>query len=80
MYLRNKFNHKTIDIDTQHHVFGAFMTEPWKPNNPRYYGGGESFVFQLEPHMKIYKWTRKNNHFMLTDTGSIAVGGGYEEI
>jgi len=52
------------------------MTEPWKQNNPRYYGGGESFVFQLEPNMKIFKWTRKNNHFMLTDTNSIAVGGG----
>ena len=30
------------------HVFGAYCSEPWKLSQ-RYYGTGETFVFQLEP-------------------------------
>ena len=33
--------------DTRQHVFGAFTAEPWRIA-PRYYGTGESFVFQLQ--------------------------------
>ena len=32
--------------DTSGRVFGAFTAEPWRIA-PRYYGTGESFVFQL---------------------------------
>lgn len=35
--------------DAGGYVFGAFCTEPWKPS-PRFFGTGETFVFQLEPH------------------------------
>jgi hypothetical protein len=37
--------------DTAQHVFGAFTAEPWRIA-PRYYGTGESFVFQLRVRSK----------------------------
>ncbi len=33
--------------DTQQHVFGCFTSESWRVA-PRYYGNGESFVFQTQ--------------------------------
>ena len=33
--------------DTRQHVFGAYTAESWRIA-PRYYGTGESFVFQLQ--------------------------------
>ena len=33
--------------DTQQHVFGCFTSESWRVA-PRYYGTGESFVFQTQ--------------------------------
>jgi len=35
--------------DTGGYVFGAFCPEVWRPN-PRFFGTGETFVFQLAPH------------------------------
>jgi hypothetical protein len=31
------------------YVFGAFCPEAWRPS-PRFFGTGETFVFQLAPH------------------------------
>lgn len=36
--------------DSGGYVFGCFATEPWHMA-PRFYGTGETFVFQLQPHM-----------------------------
>lgn len=33
--------------DSGRHVFGSFSSEGWKVA-PRYYGTGESFVFQIQ--------------------------------
>lgn len=33
--------------DTRQHVFGCFTSESWRVA-PRYYGTGESFVFQIQ--------------------------------
>ena len=33
--------------DLQQHVFGSFTSESWRVA-PRYYGTGESFVFQIQ--------------------------------
>jgi hypothetical protein len=41
--------------DTGGHVFGAFTAEAWRVA-PRFYGTGETFVFQLEPHRVCYPW------------------------
>jgi hypothetical protein len=35
--------------DAGGYVFGAFCIEAWKPNS-RFFGTGETFVFQLAPH------------------------------
>ena len=33
--------------DTQQHIFGCFTSESWRVA-PRYYGTGESFIFQIQ--------------------------------
>ena len=33
--------------DTKRCVFGCFTAEPWS-NRPRYYGNGETFIFQIQ--------------------------------
>ncbi len=39
------------------YVFGSFCSEPWRLSN-RYYGTGETFVFQLEPRQVGFETTR----------------------
>ena len=36
--------------DTQQHVFGCFTSKSWRVA-PRYYGTGESFVFQIQVYL-----------------------------
>ncbi|GAQ88147.1 Oxidation resistance protein [Klebsormidium nitens] len=64
-----------VILDTKHNVFGCHTSESWKVH-PRYYGSGESFVFQLYPEMRIYRWTRDNNYIMFGTPDSIHIGGG----
>lgn len=67
--------------DFNGYVFGAFLTSPWKVN-PRYQGTGESFVFQLYPHMVKFAWQRplagqaRNDFFCLVAPESVGIGGG----
>ncbi|ORY03107.1 TLD-domain-containing protein [Basidiobolus meristosporus CBS 931.73] len=61
-------------------VFGAFVTEHFKPS-PSYYGGGECFLWKLRPdpghpRVKVYKRTGENEYYMLSENRFIAVGGG----
>jgi hypothetical protein len=37
----------TVVKDTSGYVFGCYTPEPWRVA-PRFYGSGETFVFQLE--------------------------------
>eukprot|EP00878_Enallax_costatus_P009539 GHUV01009969.1.p1 GENE.GHUV01009969.1~~GHUV01009969.1.p1 ORF type:complete len:543 (+),score=153.99 GHUV01009969.1:403-2031(+) len=64
--------------DTGGYVFGAFCTEPWKPS-PRFFGTGETLVFQLEPHKVMFPWkvksALKNDFFMYAQQDSLGVGG-----
>mmetsp|Transcript_38905 Transcript_38905/g.92155 ORF Transcript_38905/g.92155 Transcript_38905/m.92155 type:complete len:580 (+) Transcript_38905:316-2055(+) len=68
-----------VICDGAGYVFGSFCTEPWKMS-PRYFGTGESFVFQLQPHQIAYPWKRKskerNDFFQFATPDSVAVGGG----
>ena len=64
------------------HTFGVFATDPWEVHD-KFYGTGETFVFQLEPESHIYHWNQKentrakrNDYFMYTTADCIAVGGG----
>lgn len=60
------------------YVFGAFTSEPWRVA-PRFYGTGETFMFQLEPHRIMYPWKvksrTKNDYFMYATPECLAVGG-----
>jgi len=61
-------------------VFGAFCSEPWKLS-PRYYGTGETFVFQVSPRQVAWHWWHKkmkecqNDFFMWTQSDAMAIGG-----
>ena len=61
-------------------VFGAYCSEPWHLA-PRYYGTGETFVFQLSPKQVVWHWWSKkmdvqqNDYFMWGSSEALAVGG-----
>ncbi|GAB4823468.1 hypothetical protein N2152v2_010514 [Parachlorella kessleri] len=66
--------------DMGKYVFGSFCSEPWRLSN-RYYGTGETFVFQLEPRQVAWYWwwrkmgVQRNDFFMWGRQEGIAVGG-----
>jgi hypothetical protein len=41
--------------DAGGYVFGAFCAEAWRPS-ARFFGTGETFVFQLAPHKVMFPW------------------------
>lgn len=67
--------------DTNGYVFGAFTTEGWRMGT-RFFGTGETFVFQLRPHRVAWRWKTattnltRNDYFMFGSPESLAVGGG----
>jgi hypothetical protein len=69
-------------------VFGAFCSGLWserKTQKSKYFGNGETFLFTLVPHVKIYKWVGANTDtraisqelFIRANNVQIAIGGGY---
>ncbi|GAX72932.1 hypothetical protein CEUSTIGMA_g387.t1 [Chlamydomonas eustigma] len=64
--------------DTAGYVFGCYSEDGWK-SAPRFYGTGETFVFQLEPHRVMYPWRSisqvKNDFFQYATLDCLAVGG-----
>lgn len=59
--------------DMQGHVFGCYTSESWRKHH-RYYGDGETFVFQLSPPPgAAYVWDRAseepNQFFQVSRTG-----------
>lgn len=66
--------------DFDKHVFGAYCSEAWRLDK-RFFGTGESFVFQLEPRAAVwYWWWRRmakepNDYFQWGSADHIAVGG-----
>jgi len=67
--------------DSNGYVFGAFTPEGWHVGT-RFFGTGETFVFQLKPHRVAWRWKRatgdleRNDYFMFGAPESLAVGGG----
>lgn len=68
----------TIVKDTKQHIFGCFTSEMWRNNEGKseYYGGGECFLFKLQPSLRTFLWSRNNNYFMNSDEKAIMIGGG----
>lgn len=61
--------------DMQDHIFGAFVGSPLQKSSV-WIGNGLSFVFQLKPIFKVYRWTQDNSFFVVPRSGYLAVGGG----
>jgi hypothetical protein len=69
--------------DSEGNVFGGFASAPWDPH-AQYYGNGECFLFSCGNaeskegggNLDVFRWTEKNNYFMLANEDSIAMGGG----
>ncbi|KAF8057677.1 PAP17 [Scenedesmus sp. PABB004] len=59
-------------------VFGAFVAEAWRAA-PRFYGTGESFVFQLAPAQHSWGWVNapglRNDFFQYASHEGLGVGG-----
>ena len=73
--------------DDEGGVFGAFIANAWRPNYPRFYGSGDSFLIEVvnaaqdvaggaARRVRVHRWTSMNQQFMLTTRGEIAFGGG----
>jgi hypothetical protein len=41
-----------------------------------YTGSGETFVFNFSSHIKVYRWSQKNEDFYTASENDIAIGGG----
>jgi len=62
--------------DINHHIFGAYASEPWVKTKQVHYGSGESFLFKLKPVSKIFKWSKLNDYFMYSKPDFISLGSG----
>ncbi len=65
-----------VAMDNQGYVFGAFSSEGFYSNNKGYYGSGKSFLFQAQPHTKIFKSTMANTCYILSTDEYLGFGGG----
>eukprot|EP01117_Protostelium_nocturnum_P019502 TRINITY_DN846_c0_g1_i2.p1 TRINITY_DN846_c0_g1~~TRINITY_DN846_c0_g1_i2.p1 ORF type:complete len:977 (+),score=278.62 TRINITY_DN846_c0_g1_i2:170-3100(+) len=61
--------------DSRGWIFGGFASEAWRVE-PRFYGNGECFVFQLNPTVDVWDWSEINSNFMCSRRDFIAMGGG----
>ncbi len=68
-------SHVLIVEDSMGSVFGAFMAHALQ-KSAAYYGSGENFVFRLSPDVEIYRWSKENHLFVLSDRTHLAIGGG----
>jgi len=90
-YYKMQKNHCSSSViilkDEHHHVFGAYCTELWQPNQ-LVYGTGESFLFKVpfsegllaSIEMQFYFWQKetRNHCFQMSSPHFIATGsGGY---
>lgn len=61
--------------DSWGYIFGGFIPQALE-NRTTYYGSGESFVFSVAPNPEVYRWTQENSFFIISNSSSIAMGGG----
>ena len=61
--------------DSWGYIFGGFISQTLK-NKSSFYGSGESFVFSIKPTPAVYRWTGRNDFFVVSNTNKIAMGGG----
>ncbi|CAG8492392.1 5012_t:CDS:2 [Paraglomus brasilianum] len=62
-------------------VFGAFVTDPFKPRTS-FYGTGECFLWKCiyvdkeTPTVRFYLWSGKNEYLIFSSIDYLAIGGG----
>jgi hypothetical protein len=61
--------------DSWGYIFGGFVS-PCLRDKSSYYGNGECFVFSVVPTPRAYKWTGKNDLFVMSNDKGFAMGGG----
>ncbi|CAF1065546.1 unnamed protein product [Brachionus calyciflorus] len=82
---------------TTNSIFGAFCSMPWSERiskersyKPKFFGNGETFLFELAPRVEKYEWigksemskgrtTNSQEMFMYADMEKLVVGGGCEK-
>jgi len=80
LYRRSAGHTPTMVVirDSAGYVFGCYSDDGWR-TMPRFYGTGETFVFQLEPHRVMFPWRSlsqvKNDFFQYATLDCMAVGG-----
>ncbi|ETO21964.1 WD-40 repeat-containing protein [Reticulomyxa filosa] len=80
LYERIKNQGSTLFIiqDTNHFVFGVFISEPWpSKGTDTFFGGSDTFVFRVSPNPICCNWQKSNRYFVLAQPDSITFGGGY---
>ncbi|KAK9802870.1 hypothetical protein WJX72_004617 [[Myrmecia] bisecta] len=66
--------------DMQQYVFGCYTSESWRIQ-PRYYGNGECFAFQIQPRAVFWRWWAKrmavarNDYFQFSLPERLCLGG-----
>ncbi|RKP05277.1 TLDc domain-containing protein [Thamnocephalis sphaerospora] len=65
-------------MDTNGQVFGAYVSEPFKPCIGAY-GSGECFLWrvrtgQATPTVEVFHWTGKNDYTIVTEHNFLAIG------
>lgn len=80
---------------TTNSIFGAYCSTPWSERiskerffRPRFFGNGETFLFELSPNTSKYEWVGKSSKgktdtiqemFLYADNEKLIVGGGGEK-
>ncbi|KAH8106581.1 TLD-domain-containing protein, partial [Phellopilus nigrolimitatus] len=61
-------------------VFGAWVGEGVHLSHGGYYGGGDSFLWRVDPYephaLSVYNWTGRNDYVAFCDTDFFSFGGG----
>ena len=58
--------------DSWGYVFGGYCANEMV-NSSSYYGSGESFVFSVLPAPQVYRWTGKNELFIISSYDHLAM-------
>lgn len=61
--------------DTKGRVFGALASNTLRPSQ-YFYGTSQSFLFQMSPTFKVYKWDGDNFYFIKGNPDSVIFGSG----
>jgi hypothetical protein len=81
-----------VILTTTNSIFGAFCSQPWsnrinhsRSARPRFFGNGETFLFEMIPSKEKYEWVGKKRHgntsqnqemFQYADMDKLIIGGG----